>query len=451
MFALSRGTYIICPIMAQTSASNQIAVAELRELPMSHELARAVAMVVLERAEPPRSTWGIGEGHVARALQDAGIDPGSLEPRQTASLEAIDRGPKDEREAALASALVALGIRARLEAAGTPEARRQVIEGFIDKLDWIEASSPLAPYSALAAALGESLGSVFWKTVVSTLGRDARADRSAGSSRPGFLLVTRASALAHAPAAMRPQLTASVLSQVTHDTLRRVALAALAGDGGAPGGASEPDEPTERRDSGAPRSPRLEGHLVGRSWGLLPRLIAAVTGVLLLRWLIRLAGRFLLGLRHEGSIELKPQSIILDGTLRLLGRTIREEHAAHPLATLREASIARRFRYLHMLVGALALVIGAALGVNFLVEGACAGYPPLALFGLAVIGGGILLDVLLEVLVPNRKGVCSVALDFGPRRTFQLRGVDRKAAERFVEEVARLVPPPRGSSPEKSG
>jgi hypothetical protein len=104
-----------------------------------------------------------------------------------------------------------------------------------------------------------------------------------------------------------------------------------------------------------------------------------------------------------------------------------------------------------MLVGALAMVIGAALGVNFLVEGACAGYPPLALFGLAVIGGGILLDVLLEVLVPNRKGVCSVALDFGPRRTFQLRGVDRKAAERFVEEVARLVPPPRGSSPEKSG
>jgi len=161
------------------------------------------------------------------------------------------------------------------------------------------------------------------------------------------------------------------------------------------------------------------------------------------RWLLKLGARYLLGLKNEGSINLRPTTIVIDGELRLLGKVVREQHATRALNTLRTATLDHRFRYLHLLIGAIALVLGAAFGINFLVEGALASYPPLALFGAAVIGGGILLDVLLELVIPNKKGVSTLTLDFGRRQVFRLSGVERKDAMQFIDEVEKLLPIPR--------
>lgn len=434
--------------MALPSASDlRNAVAELREIPKSQDLARVATQLFLERIELFTCVCGVGEDFVDKVSTEAGLELDELSELGEEALESLAEGREDAGSATLASAFLALGIQGRLEAARSPEARRQVVRGFVEHLDWLEASSALAPYRALSAILEPVVATDFWRAVATTLVEAARAeppeDPTADAQRQMLLLV-RASALARAPEDLWPDLREKLASELEPSELRRIALAALTGPevtGGGPPESGAAREPSGARDSRA--GPILSGALEGRPWSGWARFLAAITGILLIRWLLRLGARYLLGLRREATVSLTPTTLTVDGQTQLLGRRIRERHTTRALQLLAGVAIERRFRYLHLLIGALGLVLGLTLGVNFLVEGACAGYPPLALFGLTIIGGGILLDVLLEVLVPNRQGVVTLVIDLGHKRVFRIRGVDRKAAQRFVDEASQLIPPPK--------
>ena len=237
-----------------------------------------------------------------------------------------------------------------------------------------------------------------------------------------------------------------MLPDIKENALKRVAIAALAGVDDAEAASHAPpgiERSAGPRAASAARAPKLAGELYGAAWGLVVRLLAAVTGILLLKWLFGLLSRYVLGLKRTGTVTLTASTVTVEHELHLLGRTVREGTTSYALRSLRSGGVERRFRYLHLLVGALALVIGAGFGINFLVEGACSSYPPLALLGVAIIGGGILLDVLLEVLVPNKKGVCTVSLDFGRRKHVRLQGVKQELADQFAKELELLVPQPK--------
>ena len=422
---------------------------KLSRLPKAGDLARVATQQVLARAERFDMFTSEDSGFTERVAQEAEVEQKELPQLFTKALAALENGPKSQQEANLAGALLALGIQGRLEAAGSPEALRSVIDGFIDQLDWLSATSTFSPYLALTSILEPQLREDFWKAVASSFSRDAQAaadGEAVNEAGKHLLLLSRASSLSHMPELLKPNVSDSLKADLESGELKRVALAALAGvDDLDVDRSSIPgiEDTVSSRATAAARAPKLDGLLEPRQWGLIATTLAAITGVLLVRWLLKLGARYLLGLRHEGSINLRPTTLVVDGELHLLGKVVREQHATRSLNALEYATVENRFRYLHLIIGAAALVIGAALGINFLVEGAVASYPPLALFGVAVIASGILLDVALELLIPNKQGVSTLTLDFGKRQVFRLRKVERKKALQFVDEVENLLPGPR--------
>lgn len=414
-------------------------------------IAEVVARVLLEEVD--EEDGGVEPGLVERLSEETELDEEARSFDSMDPFEVLEQGPSSTVSAALLGALLAKGIAKRIDGADGVKAQRALIAEMLDRLDWLEATTAIAPYLAIASTLSRSTNELFWTSVVRMLAETSRKeppDAPKAAARQRTCLMIRASALAHAPQSVKKAVAGDVLAELQGSEVKRIALAAIAGVDDAEA-ASRKETAGERGALGAraasvARAPRLVGDIEGKPWGLTARLLAAVTGVLLIRWLYRLAARYIMGLRREGTMAMRVNEITLELKVHLLGRAIRESTSTYSLRSLRVAEIERRFRYLHLLVGALALVVLVALGVNFLVEGACSGYPPLALFGLVVVGGGILLDVLLEALVPGKKGVCTITLDFGRKRLVRLRGVDRVAAEAFVKALSGLIPAPKKSA-----
>lgn len=413
------------------------------------QIADLVARALLSRAERTTSRPDAEPGLADKLAEESELDKKERAFGDHDPFELLERGAKSRREAVALEALLSRGVSRMLAEADDDTSRRRQIVELLEQLDWLEATSAVSPYRGLSLGLDQDEAELFWREATRQLAADSEAappsDPTAAARRRTRLLV-RAGALGRAPKSLRSHLATAVLHDVKASDIKRVALASLAGVDDAT--AAGPDD-TSRNDTitaravAASRAPKLEGEVEGPAWGLGARLAAAVTGVLLLRWLLRLLGRSLLGLRRTGNLILGATNVTLEHRTKLLGREIRSGTTTYALRSMRAGGREERFRYLHLLVGALALVIGVALGVNFMVEGACSSYPSLALFGLAVIGGGILLDILLEVLVPNKKGVTTVALDFGHRKQLRLRGVEADGAAAFVKEIHQLIPPPR--------
>lgn len=436
------------PTMAGATNTAREGVGRALEEIRAHEhgalLAEVASKALLDRADRAGARPDAEPGLAARLGDEAGLKPEDRRTDQGDPFELLERGPKSAEEAATLGALLAEGVAQRLADAKDEAARREAAGALLDRLDWLDATTALAPYQALGAALEAPADEAFWDAAARSLAEASRQkapDDPTAAARRRMRLLVRASGLAHAPARVKARLATSVLAEVEGAELRRVALAAIAGveDAESEAEAGDPKAAAVRAASAA-RAPKLEGDLEGKRWGGAARALAAITGVLAIRWLLRLAGRYLLGLRSRATVSLSATAVTIDQKRHLLGRVVRESTAHHALRSLRTGALERRARSLHLLIGALGLVLGAALGVNFVVEGACSGYPALVLVGLAIIGGGIVLDLLLDVLVPGQRGTATIALDFGPGKLVRLRGLDRAAAESFVKELQSLIP-----------
>jgi hypothetical protein len=439
------------PIMTVPTNTERELVKAVEEV-RAHEhgalLAEVASKALLDRAERAVARPDAEPGLAAKLGDEAGLKPEDRKTGQGDPFELLERGPKSAEEAAALGALLAEGVAQRLADAKDEAARRDVAGALLDRLDWLDATTALAPYQALGSALKAPADEAFWDAVARSLAEASKQkapDDPTAAARRRTRLLVRASGLAHAPARIKARLATSVLAEVAGAELRRVALAAIAGVEDAESEAQEAGDPKAAavRAASAARAPKLEGELEGKRWSGGARLLAAITGVLAIRWLLRLAGRYLLGLRARATVSLSATTVTIEQKRHLLGRVVREGTAHHALRSLRTGAVEKRARSLHLLIGALGLVLGAAVGVNFVVEGTCASYPALVLVGVALIGGGIVLDLLLDVLVPGQRGSATVALDFGPGKLVRLRGVDRAVAEGFVKELQSLIPPAR--------
>ncbi len=421
------------------------AIQALKDHDHAGALAEATSRVLLSRAEDSRKQPHTAPDTVSKLAEEHDLDKGGRATKLGDPFAILEHGPKNEAEAALLGALLARGVAKRIEEGKNEAARREVVADLLVNLDWLAATTALNPYQALGATLDDVQAELFWNVVATQLVSESSKqslDDPTLTARRRMGLLVRATALAHAPRTIRAALASNVLPDISSSDVRRVALASLAGvdDPEAP-----PPDPSKTpavavRAASAARAPRLDGEFEGALWGFGAKLIAAITGILLIRWLVQLFARYLMGYRRKAKVDLGPSAVTVEEVTRLLGREVRQATHSHSLRSLRSGGIVRSFRTLHLFIGAAGLVGGAALGANFMVEGALSGYPPLALFGLAVIGGGILLDFLLEVLVPNKRGVCTLSLDFGRRNTVRLRGVNRDKALAFVKELEQLIP-----------
>ncbi|MEM1416356.1 MAG: hypothetical protein AAGH15_15715, partial [Myxococcota bacterium] len=92
------------------------------------------------------------------------------------------------------------------------------------------------------------------------------------------------------------------------------------------------------------------------------------------------------------------------------------------------------------LLGALAFAGGIAAGGLWLFEGVRSGETVLLLAGAGAIALGAGLDLLLALALPARAGRVSVELHLMPRGRLALVGVEREAAELFLQSLrARLA------------
>ncbi len=183
----------------------------------------------------------------------------------------------------------------------------------------------------------------------------------------------------------------------------------------------------------APQRVEIEGEIVRRlSWAPI-RVIAVISGLILVRGVLVLLARYCLGLRRRATAVLAGSSLVLEVEWSILGRRVKREKTIAPLGDLRAVRLERRQRYLNLLVGFGALAVSTWLGVHWLLDGLRAGYPYLALIGAGVVLVGIVIDLILYFVVPAGKGSSRLLLALGPWKV-GVAGVQRDRAEYFLAQ-----------------
>jgi hypothetical protein len=357
-------------------------------------------------------------------------------------LAILERGPERPLEWATVAAFAVRGLDDKLSESSAAE-RREVVERFARHADWLELSTPYAPYRfvpellsepnrdvlidafesfVLAPADGPSVAAqraraVLRLHVLSTLGSspgpraDARASTS-GLSRPG--------GEARGPA--REQSVEQVFARVVESSpdpwIRELARHALG------------DRPL----------PRAEVSELRGVWGRLPRLSAwrvlqYFTGLTLLVGL----GRFVaygFGLERSARVRLEADAVHVYQETKLFGRTLRASDASYALKNIECATREVSMPTFQVLFGALALVVGVVLGSIWISDGIARGDHELAMSGLIALIAGAGLDLLFAGWGSLRHDRAGFELFVDNQRVVALRRVDPDRARRMVQQIA---------------
>lgn len=169
------------------------------------------------------------------------------------------------------------------------------------------------------------------------------------------------------------------------------------------------------------------------------KVLEIVSGFALLRWVLLLIARYLLGASARTSAALVGGRLKLTTEKRLLGRDTARTEEIVTASDLVSIGVETRFPRLVLLMGALGVLVGAMIGVGAVIDGIQASYVPLALFGLGVLAAGIVLDIGMGSLADYLGGRTSLLVQirsggasFSWSRRFRITGVDQQAAADFV-------------------
>jgi hypothetical protein len=184
---------------------------------------------------------------------------------------------------------------------------------------------------------------------------------------------------------------------------------------------------------------------VGAGWDVL-RLLFYVSLLFVPWFLLRMTVRFFVGFRRRATLRLDADGLVLRRSTSILGRRMREAELCYPLAGLIAVGRVKRYRWLHLLLGLLCLVVGGAVGIVVIHDGIAGGYAPYALAGFGLAALGLLVDLALNVLVPaaRRRSVVEVRL---PRETLRLVDIEDDLADVFVRAVRSAAAQARGPRP----
>lgn len=340
----------------------------------------ALALDVLSRQGEAHLLFA-GRDYVEARAKEHGVDASDAKLGALDVLALLRDGPTAAREFATLAALAVRGLAAHADDASR-------LARFVRHADWLELSTPYAPYAFVGPVLGDDATKVW----------DAVEEAS--------------KALGDAPrdAALR----------ALHDaTLTRAGRTHTA-----------PVKDAEVAVEGELRSPPPSG-FVG--------FLRLVSGFALLQWLVRFLA-FLVGMRRRGVLSFEGGGLRLRKTVTVLGRTVREHDERFTLAAVASAARSARHPALGLLVGACCFALGILVGGLFLVEGVRSGETFLLLFGAGLVLAGGALDLGLATLLPGRRAQRGLELAVMPKRRFGLVGVDESRAESFVTELERRLP-----------
>jgi hypothetical protein len=322
---------------------------------------------------------------------------------------ALERGPATRSERALLGALVARAV------AIEPPRGLEAEEALATDLLWAAAHTPLDAFPLLDEALGERATGL-WRALAGAL-------RAIDEGKHPSL--DRADALAGAFALGRsPNEEARRLAGQLAEELGDAAVRALL----APGGG---------RAAGGPPSGRpLVGELEPPPRALVPTVLLALTGVLLVARLVRLTGRVALARRTPVELHISGGRVHLRSRTELLGRVLREVEHVVPVDSLARASREVRYPRLALYAGLFALALGAYTGVALFVDGARSASPSLLGTGLLIVALGVGLELALTSLWPGARGRCRLVLRSRSGETFCVGELDVRAADRALAQLS---------------
>lgn len=392
-----------------------IAEAEVRSHAHASKLA-ALALDVLSRQAEGRLLFA-GRDFVDARASEYGVVRDEAATVGGNLLGILERGPATPFEHALVAAFAVAGLGDRMHLASSDE-RASIAARFVRHADFLETATPYAVYPfVVRLLLPETVAELRLALEEAVLTADRSGDES---PRARATAAARITALAEAGGS---ESLGRIASRATDSAVR--ALANLLGGG--PAG-HEP-EPVATMAGRAGRAPS----------GSLGAALRLLTGIALASWIGRTLG-LLVGLRRDVEVRIAGGAMRVRARTTLLGRTIRESDETWMFAAVAGAARSRRWSALPLLVGVGGLAAGVLVGVAVLVDGVRAADPSLLLVGAAVVLAGVLLDFVLDVLLPARASRVVVDLALLSGRAVRLRAVPLDDADRFLAALAERLP-----------
>jgi hypothetical protein len=326
------------------------------------------------------------------------------------ALDVLQRGPEDEAQRALASALAAHVVAMYPPEDGDDESR------LANDLLWLATHTHFDATALLDLALGDAAAGL-WKAIAE---RIRRIDQGAlpAFGRGEALVGGIALASSRAPAAAK--LAAALAAEVHDGKLARVL--------GVRAPAGEPVEP-------------ILGEMAPTPCGPVATALLAVTGMLLVLNAARLFGRIALAYRKPAQVVLLDDGgaggVRVRWRVEMLGRTLRDRDVVVPRAALMRATREVRYPRLAFYAGLLSLAVGSYVGVSAFVDGVRAASPSLLVFGIVVVALGLGLDFALSSLAPTARGRCRLLLVPRSGAKLCVGGVDMDRADAALTRLAR--------------
>lgn len=382
----------------------QAVLAELAGHPRGDELARLVHAVAFTCADERKITLPEGVQDAAAQLSLSTKDADTSFGNVITALEPGSPTRARPETRALLSALLARGVALSLPDGADAERR------VVDALVWVAAHTSIDALASIDTALGAKADGL-WRQTAALIRRIEAGDASIG--RAGALVAAAALASSNSPVAHEE---AKSLGTETRDPVIGSLLASAA-----------------RSGEGASAS----GEMIAAPRGPVALVLMAITGLLVIVPLARMAGRLFLRYRSPAELRVSPTSLTVIAKTELLGRTVREREIVVPLDQL--SSVARDVRYprLALYAGLFALALGSYVGVSLFVDGARAGSPDLLGMGALIVAVGVALDFALTNLMPVGRGRCRVLITPSKGGALAIGDVDPKLADAALQ---RLVP-----------
>ncbi|MBW2453922.1 MAG: hypothetical protein JRI68_05410 [Deltaproteobacteria bacterium] len=387
--------------------------AKLDSHPRRDALARLVRTAALTAADEQRSRFvdGLDElmGEAELASEDGVVGTFNV-------VEALKRAePPVLQGRELLAELLARGV------ALEPPTDAAQAEQQAGALCWLSAHTFLDALPKLGAALEPDAAELFWPA----LGRVVRDADERGTPAGRAVALAALAVLLESPAPAAQTECEALGDGLNDPTLRRLCARGRRQEEAAAPALAPPGGTTV-----------VSGRLVPAPFGPVGLVVWTVTGLMVIRYLLRFFGRFVLRLERPAEVKMDATGITVAAKLAVVGRTVGERQIHIPLTNLATASIEVRYPRLALYAGLLALATGTFVGVSLFVDGGRAGSPSLLALGAAVFGLGVLCDLVCASLWPSRRGQTRLVLVPRKGRSFALSTTERGAASAVLQRLA---------------
>jgi hypothetical protein len=373
------------------------------------DLSRLVHTVAMTAADERRTRLSDGLEELAG---EAGLDAEAATVGDVDLFATLRQGAPPAKARLVVAVLLARAI------AASPPADEAAADRLAERLCWLSTSSWLDALAVVPAQLDDDVERRFWAALTRLVQRSDEGAYVSGRGPALAAAAALASSSSPAAEAARTLSSSAVSDPLVGAALRGGATPSKSHEGGGELGGAE-----------------VSGELVPAPLGPVGLILQAMTGILILRYVGRLLGK-LLGLKRPSKLTVGGKGVTLSTELSVLGRTLRQRELVIPADNLARAMREARFPRLSLYAGLITLSIGTYFGASLATDGVRVGSPSLLGVGAALVGLGVVVDLVFANLIPAGKGSHRVVLVPRRGRKIAVAVADRDAADQALRSLS---------------